>query len=76
VSFDGEASTETLANLPGVNSVKKLGDKYRLYTADPGDLVASVVSFSDVHRLKIVSLNTLSPTLEDAFVALTDKESK
>ena len=76
VSFNGQASIETLARLPGVNSVKQLGDKYRLYTADPGELVASVVSFSGVNNLKIVSLNILGPTLEDAFVALTEKESK
>jgi ABC-2 type transport system ATP-binding protein len=76
VSFNGEASIEALTKLPGVNSVKKLGDKYRLYTADPGELVASVVNFSGVSSLKIVSLNILGPTLEDAFVALTEKESK
>ena len=76
VSFNGEASIETLAKLSGVNSVKKLGDKYRLCTADPGELVASVVQFSGVNHLKILSLNTLGPTLEDAFVALTEKETK
>jgi ABC-2 type transport system ATP-binding protein len=76
VSFNGEASIEALAKLPGVNSVKKLGDKYRLYTADPGELVAPVVNFSAVNSLKIVSLNILAPTLEDAFVALTEKEMK
>ena len=76
VSFNGEASIETLAKLPGVNSVRKLGDKYRLYTADPGELVVSVVNFSGVNSLKIVSLNILAPTLEDAFVALTEKETK
>jgi ABC-2 type transport system ATP-binding protein len=76
VSFNNEASIESLAKLSGVNSVKKLGDKYRLYTADPGELVASMVNFSGVNGLKIVSLNVLAPTLEDAFVALTEKESK
>jgi ABC-2 type transport system ATP-binding protein len=76
VSFNVEASIEALANLPGVNSIKKLGDKYRLYTADPGELVVSVVNFSGVNSLKIVSLNILAPTLEDAFVALTEKETK
>jgi len=76
ISFNGEASMEALAKLSGVNSVKKLGDKYRLYTADPGDLVALVVQFSGLNHLKIVSLNILAPTLEDAFVALTEKERK
>jgi hypothetical protein len=35
-----------------------------------------VVNFSAVNSLKIVSLNVLAPTLEDAFVALTEKETK
>ncbi len=76
VSFDGEAKIESLTKIAGVNSVKRLGDKYRLYTADPGGLVASVTDFSCANKLKIVSINTLGPTLEDAFVALTEKESK
>ena len=75
VSFDGKASVEAMAGLPGVSSVKQLGDKYRLYTADQGSLVASVADFSRTNGLKIVSINTLGPTLEDAFVALTEKGS-
>jgi hypothetical protein len=55
-----------------VHTVKALGDKYRLYTAEPGELAASLVNYSCSNGLKIVSLNTLAPTLEDAFVALTE----
>lgn len=76
VSFDNVVSPEVLANIPGVNTVKKLGDKYRLYTANPGELVASLTNFSCSNGLKIISLNTLSPSLEDAFMALTAKEEK
>jgi len=76
VSFDNVVSPEALANIPGVNTVKKLGDKYRLYTANPGELVVSLVNYSCSHGLNVISLNILVPSLEDAFVALTEKEAE
>jgi len=76
VSFDNMVSPEVLANIPGVNTVRKLGDKYRLYTANPGKLVVSLVNYSSSHGLEVVSLNILVPSLEDAFVALTEKGAK
>ena len=76
VSFDDAVPPELLAQLPGVNTVKKRGDKYRLYTAHPGDLVVSLVNYSCSNGRKIVSLNTVAPSLEDAFLALTEKEAK
>jgi ABC-2 type transport system ATP-binding protein len=76
VSFDNIVSPEVLANIPGVNAVKKLGDKYRLYTANPVELVVSLANYSSSHGLKMISLNILVPSLEDAFVALTEKETE
>ena len=76
VSFDGTGDPELLARLPDVNSVKKVGDKFRLYTADPGQLVTLLVNYSGSNGLRIVSLNTLTPSLEDAFVALIDKGAR
>lgn len=76
VSFDNVVSPEVLANIPGVNTVKKLGDKWRLYTTNPGELVVSLINYSSSNSLKIISLNTLSPSLEDAFMALTEKKGK
>jgi ABC-2 type transport system ATP-binding protein len=76
VSFDNVVSPEALANIPGVNTVRKLGDKYRLYTANPGELVVSLVNYSNSRGLKVISLNILVPSLEDAFVALTEKEAE
>ncbi|MGQ9546857.1 MAG: ATP-binding cassette domain-containing protein, partial [Dehalococcoidia bacterium] len=76
VSFDNVVSSEVLANIPGVNTVKKMGDKWRLYTANPGELVVSLVNYSNSNGLKIISLSTLSPSLEDAFMALTEKRGK
>jgi ABC-2 type transport system ATP-binding protein len=71
VSFEDILGAEDLAGLPGVNAVEKLGDKYRLFTACPGELVVSLVNYACARGFKIISLNTLAPSLEDAFVALT-----
>ncbi len=76
VSFAENINPETLAKLPGVNDVQKLGDKYRIYTESPGELVVGLVNHSCMVGLKIVSLNILAPSLEDAFVALTEKEGR
>jgi ABC-2 type transport system ATP-binding protein len=76
ISFDDMTEFELLVKLPGVNSVKKIGDKFKLYTADPGQLVPVLANYSSSNGLKIISLNTLSPSLEDAFVALVGKETK
>jgi len=76
VSFDNMVSPGVLAAIPGVNTVKKLGDKWRLYTANPGELVVSLINYSSSNGPKIISLNTLAPSLEDAFMALTGKEKK
>lgn len=76
VSFDEIAEFESLVKLPGVSTVKKIGDKFKLYTADPGQLVTILANYSSSNGLKIISLSTLSPSLEDAFVALVGKETK
>jgi hypothetical protein len=76
VSFAEAVSPEALTNLLGVKKVDKVGDKYRLYTDAPGDLIIALSNYSSSAGLKIVSLNTLYPSLEDAFVALTEKEAE
>ena len=76
VSFSDSVMPETLAKLPAVDTVKMLGDKYRLYTTDPGELIVSLIDYSRSSGLKIVSLNTIAPSLEDAFVALTERRLK
>ncbi|MCR4405026.1 MAG: ATP-binding cassette domain-containing protein [Candidatus Acetothermia bacterium] len=63
-----------LARLPGVSEVERVGDKCRLYTDDPGELVVALVNYACSAGLKIVLLNTLAPSLEEAFLALTEKE--
>ncbi len=73
VSFANSIHPSTLATLPGVSDVQRLGDKYRLFTSAPGEVAAAVVSLAHAHGFKIISLNTLTPSLEDAFLALTEE---
>ena len=76
VSFSDSMSLEILKELPGVNEVQKVGDRYRLYTENPGELVVGLVNHSCMVGLKIVSLNILAPSLEDAFVAIIEKGTR
>jgi len=77
VSFDRRVAgiVRELAKLPAVSMAKKRGDKVRLYTGDLSKVVQEVSKFAEERGLRIVSINTLAPTLEDAFVKLTGLSS-
>lgn len=68
---NGQAYGPSLAALPGVTEAVKMGDKWRLYTADPATLLPEVVHLSQELGLRLVSLNTLSASLEDVFLEIT-----
>ncbi|MBN1574281.1 MAG: ATP-binding cassette domain-containing protein [Deltaproteobacteria bacterium] len=59
-----------------VIEVKKVGDKIRLYTEKPEDLIPCLVKYAESSGNKIVSLNTLAPNLEDVYVKLTEGKKK
>ncbi|HEY53297.1 MAG TPA: ATP-binding cassette domain-containing protein [Caldilineae bacterium] len=71
---DGAAHGQALAALEGVTTVVRMGDKWRLYTADPSALLPQVVDYARVHKLRLVSLNTQGPSLEDVFLEITGQE--
>jgi ABC-2 type transport system ATP-binding protein len=50
-----------------------MGDKFRLYVDDVNQTIDCITDYARSHDLKIVSLNTLAPSLEDIFVSLTHK---
>jgi len=57
--------------LPNTREVVKEGDKFRLFTDDPSSVLASVWKYSQNNNLKLITVNTLGPSLEDVFVNLT-----
>ncbi|MFO7866226.1 MAG: ATP-binding cassette domain-containing protein [Candidatus Aminicenantes bacterium] len=70
VSFDRVVDHRFLSSLAEVKSLKKTGDKYRLYTENPGKTVVSLAKQVSAMNMSIMSLNVLPPSLEDAFLAL------
>jgi ABC-2 type transport system ATP-binding protein len=70
VSFEKPVIVEELTKIESVREVKKTGDKMRLYTDQPSTVLERIVDFARSRGLKIVTLNTLGPTLEDVFLKL------
>ncbi len=70
VSFDRSVSVDELSEVLNVTEAKKTGDKIRLYTDEPHSIINSLIDYARSKGLKIVSLNTLAPTLEDVFIKL------
>ncbi len=70
VAFNENVKAEELL-FDGVTEVKKVGDKLRLYTEKPEEIIPTLVEYSQSSNYKILSLNTLAPNLEDVFVKLT-----
>ncbi len=56
-----------------INQVQKKADKYKLFTDKPERALKKLWDFSLTNKLKITSLNTLGPDLEEVFIKLTKK---
>jgi len=69
-SFDREVETGLFAS-DLISRVVISGDKWRLYTEDLDRAVKHVAGVAEKNDLKIISLRTSGPTLEDVFVELT-----
>jgi ABC-2 type transport system ATP-binding protein len=74
--FDGSVKDHFFNAVLGVKSVKKEGDKYRLYTERPGETIVSLAEKASAENIAIEYLNVISPSLEDAFVALTGENNE
>ena len=75
VSFDREISSSELAALEGVLSTAQEGDKWRLVVEDTDAAVQALSTFARQQGARIVTLNTLAPTLDEAFLRLTGEET-
>ena len=57
-----------------ISKIDICGDKWRLYTNNPDKAVKYIVSLAEEKGLRIISLTTCGPSLEDAFIRLTGGE--
>lgn len=72
VSFDSKNfEAADLETLNGVEELEKEGDKWRLYGPNPGEIIEETVDFAKEEGLKVLSLNTSGPSLEETFTHLT-----
>jgi ABC-2 type transport system ATP-binding protein len=73
VAFDpaSRVQTEDLGQIPRVSEVRKEGDKFRLITEDPPAVIEGVMRYAAKQGIRVISVNTLGPSLEDVFIRLT-----
>jgi ABC-2 type transport system ATP-binding protein len=57
-------------SLTSVSKIERKGDKLKIQTEDPDTTIKELVRYAEENKLKIVSLKTLTPSLEDVFVEL------
>ena len=74
VSFDREVSGDALAGLAGVTGANRTGDKWQITAENRDAAIRSLVSFSQQNGAAIVTLNTLAPSLDEAFLRLTQED--
>jgi ABC-2 type transport system ATP-binding protein len=72
VSFDQTQNLEPrLAEIRGLEKIEQFGDKFRLHVRNASETIPALVDLAGRNYLKIVTINTLSPSLEDVFVEMT-----
>jgi len=68
--------TKEMEAIPGVEKVTIVEDRLRLYGKTLYESIGSIISHLDQGGRKIFSIQTLTPTLEDAFVKLTGVDAE
>ena len=72
VSFDQTKNMEQkLTEMKIVENIVQFGEKIRLHVKNASEAIPLLVDFARGNGLKIMTINTLSPSLEDVFVELT-----
>jgi ABC-2 type transport system ATP-binding protein len=71
VSFD-RTVTQDLFAAEGILRAEPCGDKWRLYTDNPDRVLKYIVGRAERESIGITSLTTSGPSLEEAFIQLTE----
>jgi ABC-2 type transport system ATP-binding protein len=73
VSFDKSVTPEELLKLQHVHGADKMGDKMRLCVDEPSVVIEALVDYARSKKLKLITLNTVAPSLEDVFLKLVNE---
>ena len=74
VAFEQSVGTDVFSRKGLIDKVQRSGDRLKLYTKDPGETVKYLAGLSESLDLKIISLEILKPSLEEAYIKLTEKK--
>jgi ABC-2 type transport system ATP-binding protein len=74
VSFDRDVPGDALGGLGGVTAVNRTGDKWLITTQNKDATIRSLMTFGQQNGAAIVTLNTLAPSLDEAFLRLTQED--
>jgi len=70
VLFDKQVNLEEISKHPNINEASFAGNRVRVYTANPSAVIEFLVDFAKRKGIRILSLNTMMPSLEDVFIKL------
>ena len=71
ISFEQKITGRTLIT-GGISRAEPWGDRWRVYTDDADRAVKDLARIAEQNNLKIVSVATSTPTLEQAFIEMTE----
>ncbi len=72
ISFHTQPGSGDLGRLPVIDSARREGDKWVITTEDVDSAIHAITAYGAEHQLKIEMLRTLAPTLDEAFLRLTE----
>ncbi|MDY6794900.1 MAG: ATP-binding cassette domain-containing protein [Actinomycetota bacterium] len=67
-----EKDGEGMRSLRGVEAVRMAGGRVRINTPDPPGVLDMIYDFAREKGLRIMSINTMGPSLEDVFLEITE----
>ena len=73
--FNKPLDQKKILDSPYIVMASSVGNKIRIYTANPSAIIEFLVTFAKQNSMQILSLNTMMPSLEDVFLKLV-KEKK
>jgi len=68
VAFNKPVSPQEFLENPNIVKVVPAGNKLRIYTVNPSEVIEFLVDYAKRRHIQILSLNTMMPSLEDVFL--------
>jgi len=71
VAFSKTVDTQEFSENPSIIKAVSAGNKVRIYTAAPSSVIEFLVEYAKKNNVRILSLNSMMPSLEDVFLKFT-----